>query len=188
MTHAEAESPLNPFKMSMGNPKLLRGEALIAVARFSSLQEGGIGEQIERALKEALTDEDGEMRLFGFAAVRELAVLPSSAVSALIMGTRDPDPDAARMAFDALVGRESLNLDDPSWRLLLFSLRMALKADDVGLRRIAATAVSELLKRTLQGEIKAELAELQAAAHGDFCYSVRARAGGNWGQPPIGWE
>ncbi len=177
MTHAEAESPLNPFKMSMGNPKQLRGEALIAVAKFSSLQEGGIGEQFERALKQALTDEDGEMRLFGFAAVRELAVLPSSAVSALIMGTRDPDPDAARMAFDALVGRESLSLDDPSWRLLLFSMRMALKADDVGLRRIAATAVSELLKRSLQGELKTELTELQVAAHGDFCYSVRARAG-----------
>lgn len=176
MTHKEATNPLNPFKMSTGDPKRLQGTAIVAYTRLISKNQLHENSKYQQLLKLAMTSDDPVLRRFGFKAAQVLAVLPPAIVPSLIMGTRDPDTDAACLAFAALVGRRSYDYDESIWSLLTMSLHMALLANEIKLRRIAAEAVAKLLESEINHDIQAELKSLQSLALNDSCFSVRAKA------------
>ena len=176
MTHAEATSPLNAFKMSSGDPKRLRGEALIAGAKLLNAQQTRMDEKFKHCLLSAITSNDEVLKRTGLKAARYLSVLSPDLVAALIMGTRDTDAGAACFAFAALIGRDSYDYDDSLWPLLIMSLNMALVSDEVNLRGIAAEVVSKLLNSENQEKYKTELETLQSLAFEDICYSVRTKA------------
>jgi len=178
MTFAEATNPLNPTKFHGGDPSTLRGMSLIALARIAMAQGDSWRRRIEPILEEALTDSAAEVRRLAYAAARQLSSLSELVCTALLLGTRDPDEEAAATAFVTLATNDGCRLTRQQWHLLLYSGKMAVQSSSVTLRRTAAGAIARLKDRTPPpiGPLQRQANDLLATFSADICASVRNEA------------
>ena len=144
MSWKEANDPLNPFKMRDTNPAELRGIAIYALARIEKSRSAVFGNRFYSLLETALSETDSDVRRLAFAAAREAPTLSDAALTAVLMGTRDANPDAAATAYYALAWKKNLKLTDGQWELLIHTLRFASQAQDAELRKAAARATTKI--------------------------------------------
>jgi hypothetical protein len=176
MSAAEADNPLNPFKMHSGRPSEVRGAALYTLACIERDQPGVFGQALDEVLELALTDRDPEVRKYAFAAAREKPSLSDGAFMALLLGTRDSDTKAAETAFRAIANKKDLALPEPMSLLLVHSLRVASQSRSHVLRRAAAYASRKSPDTSSRGRVEQELRELREVFARDTCCSVRKAA------------
>jgi hypothetical protein len=178
MTSAEAKNPLNPMKFHSGDPSKLRGISLVALAGIAKAKGDTFRRRLEPILEESLTDTSAEVRRLAYAASREFSSLSDSIFTALLLGTRDSDEEAAASAFVALAMNQGCRLTRQQWHLLLYSGKLATQSSSVPLRRTAAGAVARLLHRTppTTGALQHRARELLTTFSADICASVRNEA------------
>jgi hypothetical protein len=112
-TAAEIEHPLNPFRMRSGKPSDVQAWAIYTLACIERDKPGVPGvyaEKLSEILADALSDPRPKVREYAFAAAKEMPALSESALLAVLLGTRDPDPKAAAAAFCALATKKGIRL------------------------------------------------------------------------------
>jgi len=171
--HSAAQNPLNPFKINDSSPEDYRGIALYTLALLEREHAGVFGQHLNPIIERTLTDSSKDLRMFAFAAVRELPMPTEFMLTGVVFGTRDPDPDAAATAFDALASKKGTYLiNEEQCQLLVYSLSSAAQASNVKLRRLAATALS-LVREKAPERVHAQIEALAEGFSKDICYSVR---------------
>jgi hypothetical protein len=170
---AAADNPLNPFKMRMGTPAEVRGMSLFALAKISRWRADTYLPKLQPLLEDALSDSDPDVRRYAYAAAREMPKLSEPALMAVLLGTRDPDPNAASAAFAALATKSDPHMTRTQWQQFIYTAKMASQSPAASLRRTAALALKRLCP-SAPNRIQDRLAELISTFAKDVCASVRS--------------
>jgi hypothetical protein len=185
-TAEEMRQPLAFERVKAGRPSTLRGMAYVTLACLIQRQPATLRSSVERTIEDALTDADPEVRRYAIYATRSLPSLSSGALTAVLLGTRDPDPTAASSAFAAIATYSDVRLDESQWRLFLVAVKVASQSSSLGLRRTAARALARLNARDRE-----KAAMVGAAARlADFASDISAevRAAANWQESEEGGQ
>jgi hypothetical protein len=162
--------------MASGKPSDLRGIALYVLACIERDKPRIYGKNLDRIIQAGLTDVAPDVRKAAFAAAREKPTLTEAEFTALILGTRDGDADAANSAFAAIANKKGLELKRPQWRLLIHSVQLAAQSRSVKLPRAAAYTCSQLMSLVPAGAMEKSLSDLLDIFLRDPCFSVRQNA------------
>jgi hypothetical protein len=173
MSAAEAQDPLNPFKMGSGKPTDLRGVAILTLACIEREKPGSFAAKLDAIIELGLTDDDPQVRALSIAAAREKPTISEAEFTAIILSTRDADPAVANAAFGALANKEGLQLSRPQWRLLIHSTKLAARSDAVKVRRAAAYTCAKLRTRVSTKTLRKEIEKVLDVLSNDKCASVR---------------
>jgi hypothetical protein len=92
----------------------------------------------------------------------------------LLLGTRDPDPNVATHAFNALAVNDSLSFSDEQWVSLVHSLALAASSSVSTVRRDAAFVIVKRESQWKGSPVEQKMKELKAIYGTDVCWSVRA--------------
>ncbi len=168
--------PLSRMRMNSTTPSQVTGHALFALARIERHLQGTFGKKLQPIVEVALVSESPEIRKNAFAAVREMSSISESTWMPLIMGTRDPDPIAASLAFDAIAHKKGARLTRSQWGMVLYALRTAHSCSSIALRRAAANAIVTLAKNSPNKKCLAEINGIRALFAQDMAFSVRLAA------------
>jgi hypothetical protein len=174
MSWAEANNPMNPFKMPSGNPSDVRGISLVILACFEKEHPGIFGAKLDNLIELGLCDIDGNVRAYAFNAAQMKPTISESVIAAILLGTRDLFEKAARAAFLALANKVNLKLSRTQWRLLVQSIQYAKQNMSANVRSAAALAAMKLMPATPNMTIRQEMDRLISEFAKDICYSVRA--------------
>ncbi|MGE0822586.1 MAG: hypothetical protein AB7G75_07570 [Candidatus Binatia bacterium] len=174
---AEAQNPLNRFRINLGTPAEVQQIALYTLARLDTLSQSFYGKKLYPLIETGLSSSIAEVRRASLAAIRELSKIPRSFFMAALLGTRDSDPTAAAIAYEALAVERDLSLIVSDWHLLIYSLENALQSSEAKVRRTAALAGGYWLTKAKKKLITEHLSQLQQTFAHDICWSVRKTAG-----------
>ncbi len=174
---ADAENPLNPHKIRAGTPAQVQWMSIYTLARIDKASQGYYGTRLHKIIEAGLSSSAAEVRRGAFAAAREIQHVPKSMLMALLLGTRDTDPIAAVVAYDALATKKDLNLAPNEWHLLAYSFDIALQSSDPTVRRATAFTVSNFIPQIKNKRIARRMLQLQQSFTNDICWSVRKAAG-----------
>jgi hypothetical protein len=94
----------------------------------------------------------------------------------VLLGTRDPDVEAASLAFYAISSKKEAKLNRSQWRMVVYSLKTAQQHVSIKLRHAAASAMVALIPAARVKKIRDELEEVQSAFADDISHSVRSAA------------
>lgn len=172
LTAAETDNPLTPFKYHTGRPEDVQGMALVALAAFAT-GDSAATKRITKFLEDALCDTRPGIRRAGYAAAQRLPDISAGVILGILVGLRDPDPNAAVTAFAALANQTAWKLTRNHWRVFLMATRLAQRTGDPQLRRHAAAALVAWSSKCPH-KFTTEQAELLAEFCDDICWSVRS--------------
>jgi hypothetical protein len=184
-------SPLNRYRINLGDPSTLRGIALTAIAAIAEARPDEVAHRASPLVEKALADPDPEVRRHGIVAAHRMPVLSDALLIGLLLGTRDPDPQTAATAFRAIARAKDLQLTDSLQLLLIQSLSLARNSREANVRAAAAAATRRMLLWDSTDRICATLQKLALEFHVDINYSVRleiTRAGIHGDSPPSGQD
>lgn len=165
--------PLNPFKVSLGNPATVQGGALYALASIESHRPGAYGPRLAQLLEQAMSSSSIETRRLAFLAARQTPELTAPSLMRLLMGARDDDPAVAEAALLA-VNSHSRDAEE-FWHLLVYALTLASESTHTNVRRAAAFTVNNLHTRPPNEEIINKMQDLKVKLRADICHSVRSQ-------------
>jgi hypothetical protein len=171
------QNPLSRYQRRDTTPIELRAVAIYILARLNKSSKGDYGTRLHDIIEAGLRNSNSQIRRAAFAAAREIPHIPKSIFTALLLGTRDTDPSAATVAYNALATKRNLRLTSSEWQLFAYSLNIAQQSPEVRVRRAAASAVSNFIIGQKQaGEIISTLRRLQREFADDISWSVREAA------------
>ena len=173
VAEARAKDPFNRVRISQGELADMQGIAAFTIARIAKARPGVQNGVIESAIVAAMTNPNDVVRRYGFAAARELPKLSPGILNALLLGTRDANPDSGARAFETLASRAGLSIDKDAQMMLAYSLSMAQSSSSVALRRTAARAALAIERANPIEEVRRTVRELRAHFANDVSYSVR---------------
>jgi hypothetical protein len=168
--------PLQAVSEDLGRPRSLQAMALIAFARLGRRRAKHFRRRLEEVLGQALIHPDVEIRRGAFAAFRDFPGTTGNALLAVLMGTRDADPEGAITAFAALAVKEDLRLKPYQWQLLLYSVQAAALSPNVRLRRHAAAMLARRIGLIPEGVVRDQALAVLGTFARDVCASVREAA------------
>jgi hypothetical protein len=145
--------------------------ALIAFAAFSA-GDPAATERVGDLLEDSVCDHRPGIRRAAYAAARRLPNVSEGVILGILAGLRDPEPNAATVAFAALANQTTWKLNRNHWRVFLMATRLAQRTGDPSLRRNAATALVAWSSKC-PPQFENEHAELFAEFSHDICWSVR---------------
>ncbi len=181
-TYKEANNPLNPFKISSGDPFDLISIAGVTLAYGSKFHSEFRTELHSGVLLELLEADYEKLRKYGVAASLEAESLTESETTALITNCFDSSSEVRKYALYALGSVLSLELDRQGILLALRAIKNASNSMDLNERAEAARAAKSLLRQaTVEEEIKARLISILSELSGDISWWVRNCASENGG-------
>jgi hypothetical protein len=164
------------FQGDFGRPEELQAAALMAIARFAGRDPDKFRARFEQLLLPALVHPDVIIRRGAFAAFRDFPGHLGTSYLAVLMGTRDADPQAAITAFATLAEKQNLEISEYEWQLLLYSIRAASQSPNVNLRRHAAGMLARRIGQLSPGPVTEHAQTVLAIFKEDLCASVRDEA------------
>jgi hypothetical protein len=171
--------PLSRVNIIGATVEQVTARALFVLACIEHCRPGMYGKRLETIVEEALSSDSSVIRQSAFAAVREIPSLSESTWMPLLLGTRDPDPKAASLAFDAIATKRNAHLTRAQWKMVVYSLKMAQISRSIELRRGAARAVGSLEPQApLSRSLRRELSAIREAFSNDIAHTVRVAANG----------
>ncbi|MEA5114880.1 MAG: hypothetical protein VB050_12725 [Geobacteraceae bacterium] len=174
-TYEEANNPLNPFKISSGDPSELRGVALLALARGSKIYSEFSAELHSGLLLNFLEIENDKLKEFGVASALGADCLSELEITALIANCLDAPLKARKYALYVLGSVMSVDFDRQGLRLGVRAIRSASHSTDAGERAEAARAAKSLLRYTDgEDEIRTRLTEILKNLSNDISHYVRS--------------
>ena len=171
-TAAETENPMNPVTYRSGRPENVQGMALIALAAFSAGNPAAT-KRVGDLLEDSLCDHRPEIRRAGYAAAQRLSDVTEGVILGILAGLRDPEPNAAVVAFAALANQTTWKLNRNHWRVFLMATRLAQRTGNPSLRRNAAAALVAWSSKC-PPQFMNEQSELLAEFSRDVYWSVRS--------------
>jgi tetratricopeptide (TPR) repeat protein len=173
----EARHPLNRFRMDMGSPEQLQGEALSCLARLFSTLSSKQQEKFWGLLQEWIISSDESIRFQGVRASKHLESVDDMILTALICALRDPSLRIVHAAYASLNEKKDCWNNDFLINLLHSTMKLAASVPDVSTRQWAAHLTSCLIPRLpLSSPHKKRIIELQKLFKHDICSSVRSLA------------
>ncbi len=169
-------SPLSRVTINTTTPEQVTAHALFVLACIERCHPGLYGQRLQRIVEEALSSDTPKIRECAFAAVREIPTFVESTWVPLLLGMRDPDPQAASLAFDAIAAKENFRLTRAQWRMVIYSLKIAQRSPSIEVRKAAATAAVSLEPQTQIKTIQQELTAIRDLFSNDIAHSVRLAA------------
>jgi hypothetical protein len=178
-TYQEATNPLNPFKMNSGDPRDLRGVALMTLAH-GAIKHSAFSEGLHSGLLLTLLEIDDEkLREYGVASARDADRLSDSEMTALIASGLDRSPKVRKLVLNGLASVVSANLDWQGLRLGVQVIRSGADSADAEERAASAKAAKTFFKHAESDkEIKERLANILKTLAGDISHYVRNCASG----------
>jgi hypothetical protein len=164
--------PFASASVNMGTPQQVQAMALIAAATYCG-SDSALSRLIGEALFDGFVNQSSTVRRGAYAAARRLPELSSEQLLPILMGLRDPDPEAAVAAFAAFAERKEWSLTRPMWKLFLLATRLATQSPDSNLRRHAALALRARLAHAPTEATRSEAQAIVEAFSADVAYSVR---------------
>ena len=172
-----AANPLSRTRVDGETKEGVTAQALFVLAFIEHHSHAGYGERLQTIVRDVLSDNSPAIRKAAFAAVREIPTIDESTWTPLLLGTRDPDPSAAALAFDAISTKQDAHLTRSQWKMAAYSLKIAQMSTSIELRRAAALAVSRLESQTPTPALGAEFSAIRELLAGDIAHCVRVAAG-----------
>ena len=176
MSSAEANNPLNPYKMRSGDPSLLRAKALQTLGRFESMRPDGFGRSLRDTLWQGLNSSDKKVQLSACDAWSGITKVPRAVQLHLLLATRGAVPDITATAFGVIGSNSAIQPRGAEWNILIGSLEAATCSEHNQIRRNAAAAAYRLLDRFPPATVQTQLEQLQSSYQKDICWSVRQQA------------
>lgn len=170
----DADNPLNSFKVNVGTPAQVCGAAMNALARIEAELPGAYGSKLDSIIEQASTNTDTEIRYSAFTAARLIPTVSQSMLMALLLGTRDSDPNVAQAAYAALATKKDLPLNESLWYQLVYSLTLACGSPSRSVRRAAAFTITNLRTQYPDYDIRSKMMALEESLSQDICHSVRS--------------
>jgi hypothetical protein len=170
----DPQNPLNAFKIDMQSAEDVQTAALFTLAKIEEHHSGIYGQRLRPILEDAMADANPKVRGMAFAGVKRINVLGESLLTNLLLGTRDPDPNVATHAFNALAVNDSLSFSDEQWVSLVHSLALAASSSVSTVRRDAAFVIVKRESQWKGSPVEQKMKELKAIYGTDVCWSVRA--------------
>lgn len=172
LNSAAGHDPLASARMSMGTPDQVQAMALIAAATYCG-SDATRSRLIGETLFEGFVSPHVSVRRGAYAAARRLPKLSTEQLLPILMGLRDPEPDAAIAAFAAFAERTEWPLTRPMWKLFLLATRLASQSPNPNLRRHAALSLRARLGDAPTEGTRSEARAIMEVFSGDVAYSVR---------------
>ena len=188
-TYQEAKNPLNPFKISSGDPFDLISIAGVTLAYGSIFHSEFRTELHSGVLLGLLEAEHEKLRKYGVAASLEAESLTESETTALITNCFDSSSEVRKYALYALGSVLSLALDRQGLLLAVRAIKNASNSIDANERAEASRAAKSLLRQaTDDGEIETRLKNILNDLTGDISWWVRNCASENGSRESQGDE
>jgi hypothetical protein len=172
----EKHRPLAKMDLPIGAPEKVQAAALVAMARLGRRRPQRYRRRVESVLEAAIIHPDVTVRRGAYAAFRDFPGLRGSVLLAVLMGTRDADPEGAITAFAALAEKARLRLTPFHWQLLLYSLQVAAQSTHVRLRRHAAGMLARRIDEIPAGPVRDQAEVILRGFREGLCFSVREEA------------
>jgi hypothetical protein len=166
-------NPLNRFHVNGATIEQVIAQALFVLACIEHACPGRYGARLQALVRMGLSNASPTIRKYAFAAVREIPTIAEGTWMPLLLGTRDPDDEAAALAFDAISAKKNLHLTRAQWKMATYSLRIAQLSISIKLRKAAAKAVSRLEPQAPNKAIREELSEIRGLFSSDIAHSIR---------------
>ena len=173
MSHSQ---PLSRFRVKNATAEQLSAQALFVLACIEHSCPGRYAARLQAIVRKALSDNSPVIRKCAFAAVREIPVIAESTWMPLLLGTRDPDSEAAALAFDAISAKQDAHLTRSQWKMAAYSLKIAQLTASIELRRAAARAAACLEPQAPSSMLRSELSVIREVFANDIAHSVRVAA------------
>ena len=176
-TYKEATDPLNPFKLNSGDPRDLRGIALLTLARGAK-KHSAFSEDLHSGLLLNLLEKDDEkLRYFGVASARVADRLSDSEMTALVACGFDRSPEVRKLVLNGLASVVPANLNRQGLQLGVQVIRSSAESEHAVERAETAKAAKALLRHaTIDEEMKERLAKIVKTLSGDISHYVRTCA------------
>lgn len=175
-TYAQANSPLNPFRMQNGDPDDLRGVALTTLAEMDQLFPGMVSNFHSQLLTEALTSSRPKVRQYGLIAAQKNGLLTPSELTMIALAGLDSDHRVGMLALQAIQSTfENMKLEPTAWHIVLRCLELAVHSPDVDMRRSAAGLINKISNAEAPSELRGRLAVVKGLIQDDICWSVRQK-------------
>jgi hypothetical protein len=168
--------PLSRVRITNATAEQVSAQALFVLARIENSFPGSYGARLQVIVRKALGSKSSEIRKCAFAAVREIPTIAESTWMPLLLGTRDPDDEAAALAFDAISTKQDAHFTHSQWKMAAYSLRIAQLSTSIKLRKAAAKAASRLELQAPSKTLRAELSAIRGVFANDIAHSVRVAA------------
>jgi hypothetical protein len=170
-TFGDPNHPLNPFKMSLGEPATLQGGALYALASIESAIPGVYGERLLKLVEQGMTNPNAEVRELAFVAARQMPVLSESAVMRTLLATRDDVSDVVEQAL--LVLNTHFRDTAEFWDSIAYALNMAVQSPETNVRIAAAFTIRNLAPKSASEAVTNQLMHLEQLLAADSSFAVR---------------
>jgi hypothetical protein len=168
---APPEQPSDAANAIGGDPKDVQAAALVALAEFVDTNRSR-SRRVNQILFEVLVDPNENIRRAGYVAASRLSEISAEGMLAILNGLRDPDPLAARSAFQAFAKHAGSKVTRPMWRIFLLGVRFASQSPNMGLRHQAAIAIRKHLSNVPTAEMKCEGERILDAFRADIAFGV----------------
>lgn len=172
MSHAEANNPLNRFKMKDTKPEMLSAGALYALSCLEKDDSGNFSDKINNLILESLANDNHIIRKNGYDSTIVISKISDRLLLHILFGTRDPDYHTAIAAFEVIINRKDINLSLDNWHIFFISLYEAAYSEHKELRRVSAIISKQMISKAPL-EYKSRIQELTKKLKTDICYSVR---------------
>lgn len=169
-------SNISRWRINNATEEQVTAQALFVLACIERSSPGTCGARLQALVRKALSNNSATIRKAAFAAAREIPAISESTWMPLLLGTRDPDAEAAALAFDAMSARQDVRLTRSQWKMAAYSFSLAQLSPSIELRMAAARAVSRLFSQAPNEALKAELSGIRELFAADIAHSVRVAA------------
>jgi hypothetical protein len=177
ITSSESQSErLNRFRFNEPSTEQVVAQAIYVLGCIEHKCPGRYGARLQAIVRAGLSSESPEIRKSAFAAVREIPAIAEATWMPLLLGTRDPDPNAASLAFDAISTKQGAGLTRALWKMAAYSLKIAQISTSIELRKAASKAVSHLELQAPNRAIRVDLSAIHKLFADDIAYCVRKAA------------
>ena len=173
-TFQVATNPLNPFKMNMGDPRDLRGIALMTLSHGSKIAPAFSEELHSGVLMDFMEMDDERLRWFGVEAAKHANLLTESEATALIASSLDGSSKVRQLVLQGLATLKSVNLDRQGLRLGVRAIRNASVSASAEERFAAAKAAKAFFRHpAIDKKMKEQLVAILKVLSDDISYYVR---------------
>jgi len=170
--HGDAQNPLNPFKIDLGDPVDLQGQALVALSVILNSRDAD-ADRVMQLVEAILVSSNPKLRRYGIFSAEALLLRHETLLTTILIATRDPDAGVAAAAFNVLSRSKALDLISRNWDSLIYSARLASSSPNTVLRRAAARLLVSMRKTAGSTLPSSQLEDALTIFSEDVCFSVR---------------
>ncbi len=169
----DSKDPLNPYKINFQTPEEVQAAAIRTLANIERANPGAYGTNLNLIIEKGMVHWNPEIRKGAYMASINLLDLSETIISNLILGTRDPDVDAAQQAYVTLAFNKKIRLNENNWGAIVTALSLGIYSISISVRQIISHLISERRDEWVTSIFADRISEIEEQLKKDISYSVR---------------